>query len=68
AVAATVGGFVPLLTSALGTWTSQAWWHPGLVLVALSAVTLVAAIAAAREGRRRAGAEAGPEAEDPATA
>ncbi|APX33847.1 MFS transporter [Brachybacterium sp. P6-10-X1] len=64
AVAATVGGFVPLLTSALGTWTSQAWWHPGLVLVALSAVTLVAAIAAAREGRRRAGAEAGPEAED----
>lgn len=68
AVAATVGGFVPLLTSALGTWTSQAWWHPGLVLVAMSAVTLVAAIAAAWEGRRREGAEPAPEAEDAVTA
>ncbi|MGO1355240.1 MAG: MFS transporter [Brachybacterium tyrofermentans] len=53
AVAATVGGVVPLATSALGLWTAQAWWHPGIVLVALSAVTLVAAVAARRESRRR---------------
>ncbi len=53
AVAATVSGFVPLLTSAFGTWTAQAWWHPGVVLVILSAVTLVASLAAIREGRRR---------------
>ncbi|WP_193106585.1 MFS transporter [Brachybacterium sp. FME24] len=54
AVAATVGGFVPLTTAALGTWTAQAWWHPGVVLVALSAVTLAAAVAAGWEIRRQA--------------
>ena len=59
AVAATVGGVVPLLTAALGSWTQQAWWHPGVVLVALSAVTLAAAVAAGRASSRR---------EDPAPA
>lgn len=44
AVAATVAGFVPLLTAALGTATGQAWWHPGVVLVLLSAVTGVASV------------------------
>lgn len=53
AVAATVGGVVPLATSALGAWTAQAWWHPGIVLVAMSAVTLAAAVAAGWEMRRR---------------
>ena len=48
AVAATVSGFVPLLTGALGGLTDQAWWHPALVLIALSVVTLAAAIGAGR--------------------
>lgn len=56
AVAATVGGLVPLATSALGVWTHQAWWHPGIILVALSLVTLAAAVAARWEMRRREGA------------
>ncbi|MFC7464978.1 MFS transporter [Brachybacterium sp. GCM10030252] len=52
AVAATVSGLVPLATAGLGAWTAQAWWHPGVVLVALSAGTLVAAIAAGRHAAR----------------
>ncbi|MDQ1128698.1 MFS family permease [Microbacterium sp. SORGH_AS 888] len=48
AIAATVSGFVPLVTSALGAATAQAWWHPGIVLAALSALTLVSALAAGR--------------------
>ena len=48
AVAATVSGFVPLVTVALGGATDFAWWHPGIVLAILSAITLVSAWAAAR--------------------
>jgi MFS family permease len=48
AIAATVGGFVPLLTAGLGAATANAWWHPGLVLAILSALTLVSAALAAR--------------------
>jgi MFS family permease len=48
AIAATVGGFVPLVTVALGEATGYVWWHPGIVLAVLSAVTLVAAWAAGR--------------------
>lgn len=48
AIAATVGGFVPLVTASLGAATGNAWWHPGIVLAALSAATLVAAWAAGR--------------------
>ena len=48
ALAATISGFVPLITSALGAATDFAWWHPGLVLAALSAITLVSAWAASR--------------------
>lgn len=48
AVAATVSGFVPLLTALLGTATDFAWWHPGVVLATLSGITLVASWAAAR--------------------
>ncbi|WP_374238036.1 MFS transporter [Microbacterium sp. SS28] len=48
AIAATVSGFVPLVTFELGTSTDFAWWHPGVVLVVLSAITLVSAWAAAR--------------------
>jgi MFS family permease len=48
AIAATVSGFIPLATGALGAATDQAWWHPGLVLAILSALTLVASVVAAR--------------------
>jgi len=48
ALAATVSGFVPLVTAWLGNSTDFAWWHPGVILVVLSAVTLVSAWAAAR--------------------
>jgi MFS family permease len=48
AIAATISGFVPLVTVALGDATDFAWWHPGVVLAILSAVTLVSAWAASR--------------------
>jgi len=48
AIAATVSGFVPLVTVALGGATDFAWWHPGIVLAILSAITLVSAWAAGR--------------------
>lgn len=48
AFAATVGGFVPLATVALGESTGYAWWHPGIVLALLSGVTLIAAFIASR--------------------
>ncbi|MDR6907322.1 MFS family permease [Agromyces sp. 3263] len=48
AIAATVGGFVPLVTLALGEATGYAWWHPGVILALLSAVTLISAWAASR--------------------
>ncbi len=48
ALAATISGFVPLLTQWLGIETDFAWWHPGVVLAVLSAITLVSAWAAAR--------------------
>ena len=48
AIAATVSGFVPLVTIAIGGATDFAWWHPGIVLAVLSAVTLGSAWLAAR--------------------
>ena len=48
AIAATVSGFVPIVTLSLGGATDFAWWHPGIVLAVLSAITLVAAWAASR--------------------
>lgn len=48
AVAATVSGFVPLVTYQLGVSTEFAWWHPGVVLALLSIITLAAAWAASR--------------------
>nr|WP_167050317.1 MFS transporter [Microbacterium halimionae] len=48
AIAATVSGFVPSITLELGKSTDFAWWHPGIVLGAMSAITLVAAWAASR--------------------
>lgn len=48
AVAAVISGLVPLATQALQIATDAAWWHPGIVLAALSILTLVAAIVASR--------------------
>ena len=53
AIAAALSGLIPLATEALGAATSNAWWHPGVVLALLSAVTLVAALAAASIARKR---------------
>ena len=47
-IAAVVAGFVPYLTGALGEATGQAWWHPGVVLAAMSIITLVSALYAIR--------------------
>jgi MFS family permease len=51
AVAATISGFVPLVTLSLGQATDYAWWHPAVILAVLSAVTLVCAWLAARRPR-----------------
>ena len=40
-----------LLTLLLAQATGSVWWHPGIVLAALSVITLVSAIAAARMPR-----------------
>ncbi|WP_460522627.1 MFS transporter [Humibacter antri] len=53
AVAAALSGLIPILTEVLGAATHNAWWHPGIVLAALSAITLVAALAAVSIARRR---------------
>ena len=53
AVAAALSGLIPILTEALGAATHNAWWHPGIVLGVLSAITLVAAVAAASIARHR---------------
>ena len=48
ALAAVVAGFVPALTGALGVATSNAWWHPAVVLAAMSLITLVSSLVAIR--------------------
>ncbi|MGO4594002.1 MFS transporter [Leifsonia sp. 2TAF2] len=47
-IAALLTSFVPALTLIFGQATGNAWWHPGIVLVVMSAITLVAALFAAR--------------------
>lgn len=56
AISATVSGFVPLITVGLGNATDYAWWHPGIILGIMSAITAIAAWAAGRLGRVRADA------------
>jgi MFS family permease len=48
AVAAALSGAIPFLTQSLSIATDGAWWHPGIVLAFISAVTLVSALIAAR--------------------
>lgn len=47
-LAALLTAFVPSLTLLLGQATGEAWWHPGIVLVIMSAITLVSALLASR--------------------
>ncbi|HEY0247938.1 MAG TPA: MFS transporter [Gryllotalpicola sp.] len=54
AIAAALSGFIPLLTQALANATHNAWWHPAVMLGALSVITLGSALLAARVARRRA--------------
>jgi MFS family permease len=67
ALAAVVAGFVPALTGALGAATDNAWWHPAIVLAAMSIITLVASLVAIRirvdrdEDTPATGADASPE-------
>ena len=53
-IAALISGFVPAITAGLGTATGNAWWHPGIVLGVMSAITLVGAIAASLTTQKRA--------------
>ncbi len=48
AVAAALSGLIPTVTASLSKATDAAWWHPGIVLVTISVITLVSAIVAAR--------------------
>jgi len=43
-----VSGFVPALTLAIGEATNNVWWHPGVVLAAMSLITLLASVQAGR--------------------
>jgi MFS family permease len=47
-IAAVISGFVPAVTLTIGEATGNAWWHPGLVLAALSLITLLATLKAGR--------------------
>ncbi|MDN4615142.1 MFS transporter [Leifsonia sp. F6_8S_P_1B] len=47
-IAALLTSFVPALTLVFGQATGNAWWHPGIVLAIMSAITLVASLVAAR--------------------
>jgi MFS family permease len=51
AIAAALSGLIPVVTQQLSISTDGAWWHPGVVLAVISAITLVSAIVAARWAR-----------------
>jgi MFS family permease len=48
AIAAIISGFVLPATLAFGEATAYAWWHPGVVLAAMSLITAVSAYFAGR--------------------
>ena len=48
AVAAALSGIIPFATQGLSIASGGAWWHPGVVLAIISAITLVCAIVASR--------------------
>ncbi|MBG6224471.1 MFS family permease [Arthrobacter sp. CAN_A2] len=47
-IAAIVAGFAPSVTQRFGIATDGAWWHPGVVLAAMSLVTVAGALGAVR--------------------
>ena len=47
-MAAIAAGFAPSITQRFGIATDGAWWHPGVVLAAMSLVTVGGALAAVR--------------------
>jgi MFS family permease len=51
AIAAALSGAIPVITQQLSIATDAAWWHPGIVLATISAITLVSALIAARWAR-----------------
>ena len=51
AVSAALSGLIPTITASLAKASDSAWWHPGIVLVAISLITLVSAFVAARWSR-----------------
>jgi MFS family permease len=48
AIAASLSAFIPALTQRLAIATDSVWWHPGIVLVTISLITLVSALVASR--------------------
>ncbi len=48
AIAAALSGAIPFITQGLSIATDAAWWHPGVVLAAISLITLASALVAAR--------------------
>lgn len=47
-IAAVLSGLIPAATAWLAQATASAWWHPGIVLAAISIATLVSALIASR--------------------
>lgn len=48
AVAAIISGFVPAITLVFGEASAYAWWHPAVVLAAMSVITAISAALAIR--------------------
>lgn len=47
-IGASIAATLPFFLTLMRVTTDNAWWHPGIVLAALSAITLVAALVAPR--------------------
>lgn len=47
-IGAAIAATLPFLLTLMRVATDNAWWHPGIVLAALSAITLLSALTAAR--------------------
>jgi MFS family permease len=47
-IAAAIAATLPFLLTLMRVATDNAWWHPGIVLAALSAITLLSALTAMR--------------------
>ncbi|MFT4246286.1 MAG: MFS transporter [Micrococcaceae bacterium] len=43
-IAAIISGFIPAITTMVGSATHQAWWHPAIVLILISLMTLAGSL------------------------